>query len=75
MKEDHLESYKGLVGSLFPCVEEKSYGGQVKADNLYWLQLNTHKVINFIATENAGSTKSGIPYLYKYLDLFTNFVI
>ena len=33
---------------------------------------NVHKVISFIVTDNTGSTKTGIPYLYKYPDQFTN---
>ena len=33
---------------------------------------NVRKVISFIVTYNAGSTKTGIPYLSKYPDQFTN---
>ena len=33
---------------------------------------NVQKVISFIVTNNAGSTKTGIPYLSKYPDQFTN---
>ena len=33
---------------------------------------NARKVIYFIVTENAGSTKTGITYLSKYPDQFTN---
>ena len=33
---------------------------------------NTRKVIYFIVTDNAGSTKTGIPYLSNYPDQFTN---
>ena len=33
---------------------------------------NTRKVLSFIVTDNAGSTKTGIPYLSKYPDQFTN---
>ena len=33
---------------------------------------NVRKVISFIVTDNTGSTKTGIPYLYKYPDQFTN---
>ena len=36
---------------------------------------NARKVIYFIVTYNAGSTKTGIPYLYKYPDQFTNVAI
>ena len=36
---------------------------------------NAWKVISFIATYYAGSTKSGIPYLYKYQDTFSNVAI
>ena len=36
---------------------------------------NARKVIYFIVTENAGSTKTGIPYLSKYPDQFTNAAI
>ena len=36
---------------------------------------NARKVIFFIVTENAGSTKTGIPYLSKYPDQFTNVAI
>ena len=33
---------------------------------------NLQKVLSFIVTDNAGSTKTGIPYLSKYPDQFTN---
>ena len=33
---------------------------------------NVRKVLYFIVTDNAGSTKTGIPYLSKYPDQFTN---
>ena len=33
---------------------------------------NARKVLSFIVTENAGSTKTGIPYLSKCPDQFTN---
>ena len=33
---------------------------------------NARKVLSFIVTDNAGSTKTGIPYLSKYPDQFTN---
>ena len=33
---------------------------------------NARKVISFIVTDNAGITKTGIPYLSKYPDQFTN---
>ena len=33
---------------------------------------NARKVLSFIVTENAGSTNTGIPYLSKYPDQFTN---
>ena len=33
---------------------------------------NARKVLSFIVTENVGSTKTGIPYLSKYPDQFTN---
>ena len=33
---------------------------------------NAWKVVSFIFTDNAGSTKSGIPYLSKYPEKFTN---
>ena len=33
------------------------------------------KVLSFIVTDNAGSTQSGIPYLSKYHDQFTNVAI
>ena len=33
---------------------------------------NVRKVLSFIVTDNAGSTKTGIPYLSKYPDQFTN---
>ena len=33
---------------------------------------NARKVLSFIAADNAGSTKTGIPYLSKYPDQFTN---
>ena len=36
---------------------------------------NARKVLSFIVTENTGSTKTGIPYLSKYPDQFTNFAI
>ena len=36
---------------------------------------NVWKVIYFIAIDNAGSTKTGIPYLSKYPDQFTNVAI
>ena len=36
---------------------------------------NARKVLYFIVTENSGSTKTGIPYLSKYPDQFTNVVI
>ena len=31
---------------------------------------NARKVIYFIITDNTGSTQSGLPYLYQYLDNF-----
>ena len=33
---------------------------------------NVRKVLSFIVTDKAGSTKTGIPYLSKYPDQFTN---
>ena len=36
---------------------------------------NTWKVLYFIVTENAGSKKSGIPYLSNYPDQFYNVAI
>ena len=36
---------------------------------------NARKVISFIVTDNTGSTKTGIPYLSKYPDQFTNAAI
>ena len=36
---------------------------------------NTRKVISLIATEDTGITKSGITYLHKYPDQFSNAVI
>ena len=36
---------------------------------------NARKVLSFIVTVNAGSKKTGIPYLSKYPDQFTNVVI
>ena len=36
---------------------------------------NARKVLSFIVTYNAGRTKTGIPYLSKYPDQFTNVVI
>ena len=36
---------------------------------------NARKVLSFIVTENAGITKTGIPYLSKYPDHFTNVAI
>ena len=33
---------------------------------------NVQKVLYFIVMDNAGSTKTGIPYLSKYTDQFTN---
>ena len=36
---------------------------------------NTRKVLSFIDIENTGITKTGIPYLSKYPDQFTNVTI
>ena len=36
---------------------------------------NARKVLYFIVTDNAGSKNTGIPYLYKYPDQFTNVAI
>ena len=36
---------------------------------------NARKVLSFIFTDNSGSTKTGIPYLSKYPDQFTNVAI
>ena len=36
---------------------------------------NARKVLSFIVTENAGITKTGITYLSKYTDRFTNVAI
>ena len=36
---------------------------------------NTHKFLPFIVTENSVSTNSGLPYLPKYPDQFSNVVI
>ena len=36
---------------------------------------NARKVLSFIVTDNAGSTKTGISYLSKYPDQFTNVAI
>ena len=36
---------------------------------------NARKVLSFIVTDNAGSTKTGILYLSKYPDQFTNVAI
>ena len=36
---------------------------------------NAQKVLYFIVIDNTGSTKTGIPYLSKYPDQFTNIAI
>ena len=36
---------------------------------------NVKKVLSFIITDNSGSTNTGIPYLSKYPDQFTNVAI
>ena len=36
---------------------------------------NVWKFLSFIVTDNAGNTKTGILYLYKYPDQFTNVAI
>ena len=36
---------------------------------------NSRKVLHFIVTDNSGSTKTGITYLSKYPDKFTNVAI
>ena len=36
---------------------------------------SAHKVLSIIVKDNTGSTKTGIPYLSKYPDRFTNVVI
>ena len=36
---------------------------------------NVRKFLSFIVTDNAGSTKTGIPYLSYYPDQFTNVYI
>ena len=36
---------------------------------------NTHKFLSFIVTYNTGSTRAGLPYLYKYTDQFSNVTI
>ena len=36
---------------------------------------NSRKVLSFIVTDNAGNKRTGIPYLSKYSDQFTNFAI
>ena len=36
---------------------------------------NVRRVVSFIVTDNSGSTKTGIPYLYNYPDQFTNVAI
>ena len=36
---------------------------------------NTQEVIYFIVTDNAGITQTGLPYLYKYTDHFSNAAI
>ena len=36
---------------------------------------NARKVLSFIVTDNAGITNTGIPYLSKYPDQFTNVAI
>ena len=45
-------------------------GGRPLIDIGY--KYNARKVLSFIVTDNAGSTKNGIPYLSKYPDQFTN---
>ena len=45
-------------------------GGRPLIDMGY--KYNTRKVLTFIVTDNAGSTNTGIPYLSKYPDQFTN---
>ena len=36
---------------------------------------NTRKFLYFVATEDTGSTKACIPYLYSYPDQFVNVAI
>ena len=36
---------------------------------------NSRKVLSFIVTDNVGITKTGIPYLSKYPEQFTNVYI
>ena len=45
-------------------------GGRPLIDIGY--KYNVRKVLSFIVTDNEGSTKTGIPYLSKYPDQFTN---
>ena len=48
-------------------------GGRPLIDIGY--KYNARKVLSFIVTENAGSTKTDIPYLSKYPDQFINVAI
>ena len=45
-------------------------GGRPLIDTVY--KYNELKVLYFIDTADSGSKSSGIPYLYKYPDLFYN---
>ena len=45
-------------------------GGRPLIDIGY--KYNARKVLFFIVTDNAGSTQTGLPYLSKYPDKFTN---
>ena len=59
-------------GSSYLVLRSKTMlpGGRPLIDVGY--KYNARKVLSFIVTDNAGSTKTGITYLSKYPDQFTN---
>ena len=63
---------KDWPGGSYLVLRSKSMvpGGRPLIDIGY--KYNARKVLSFIVTDNAGSTKTGIPYLSKYPDQFTN---
>ena len=64
-----------MAWRFLPRVEEQAYGTGDKPLIAIGYKYNAQKVLSFIVTDKSGSTKTGIPYLSKYPDQFTNIAI
>ena len=66
---------KNWLGGSYPMLRSKPMVPRGRPLIAIGYKYNARKVLSFIVTDNSGRTKTGIPYLSKYPDQFTNVAI